>query len=208
MSSISSLAPPLPEPSRDLLSAVIEFVWSCSYYPPDGLPQLPRTSFVRAWQSLAQLPEGVTECCIVTDLSQVRHGTNTYVYRDSADKQALGSLTMGKLIEHQVQVDFMATDPQTPIEWPRARAGLVECIANSTEGNALLKRINPSLSLMYCDDVQSLPEMDEAHNLRSRHFVVLHIGQNVLATLPQEFFEPEPRAVNVAALPDNPTGDL
>ena len=185
MSSISSLAPPLPDPSCDLLSAVIEFVWSCCYYPPDGLTQLPRTSFVRAWQSLA-----------------------TYVYRDSADKQALGSLTMGKLIEHQVQVDFMATDPQTPIEWPRARAGLVECIANSTEGNALLKRINPSLSLMYCDDVQSLPEMDEAHNLRSRHFVVLHIGQNVLATLPQEFFEPEPRAVNVAALPDNPTGDL
>lgn len=208
MSSISSLAPPLPEPSRDLLSAVIEFVWSCSYYPPDGLPQLPRTSFVRAWQSLAQLPEGVSECCIVTDLSQVRHGTNTYVYRDSADKQALGSLTMGKLIEHQVQVDFMATDPQTPIEWPRARAGLVECIANSTEGNALLKRINPSLSLMYCDDVQSLPEMDESHNLRSRHLVVLHIGQNVLATLPQEFIEPEARATDIAALPDNPTGDL
>lgn len=208
MSSISSLAPPLPEPSRDLLSAVIEFVRSCCYYPPDGLPQLPLSSFVRAWQSLAQLPEGVSEYCIVTDLTQVRHGTNTYFYRDSADKVALGTLTTGKLVEHQVQVDFMGTDPQTPLEWPRARASLVELIANSTEGNALLQRINPSLSLMYCDDVQSVPELDEAHNLRGRHFVVLHIGQNVLATLPQEFIEPEARATDIAALPDNPTGDL
>lgn len=200
MSSIDALTAPLTAPSYDVLGAVIEFVHGCAYYPAGGIDQLPRESFVRAWQSLVQLPEGVAEYCIVTDLSQERHGSNTYLYCDSADPAQLGTLTMGKLIEHQVQVDFLATNPQVSAELPRARAGLVEMVANSTEGNALFQRINPTLSLMYCDSVQSVPELDEGHNLRGRHFVVLHVGQNIQATLPQQFIDAKATAVDVTAL--------
>lgn len=208
MSFISTAPPdaaPLLPPSRDVLGTVIEFVRRFACYPPE-VPMLPASSFVRAWQSLAQLPADVSEYCIVTDLSAVRRGSNTYWYEPEQDGARLGTLTMGKLIEHSVQVDFYGTDPQTSVELTRTRAHLLELMANSTEGNRNFARINPALSLMYCDEVQSAPGLDEGHNLNTRHFVVLHIGQNIQATLPQRFITAKTRVLSTEALApaDNP----
>lgn len=176
----------------DVLGCAARFIQLAA--SSSGLPEFRMEQIIRGWQSLAVLPK-MAEYCVISQLTSMRHGTNAYLYDDPnavvdpITGEINGNFYMGKLVEHQVQIDFFGDTAAVPIELTRRRAHVVETLANSTEASCIFKQMNPLISCLYADDVQSMGEMDDGHAIRHRHMLLLHLSETIQADLPMRYVD-------------------
>ncbi len=180
--------------ANDILGSVYRFILNHAH--GDGISPLEKMQILRGWQSLPTAPP-FDEYCILSHLSSIRHGTNAYELIDK--QQPIGQRVTAAYFEHLVQVDFLSTDDPGVAAASRMRVLITEMVVNSYDAKRLFEKLNPSLSVLYCDGPVSLAELDETHRLRQRHTLTLHIGQTVKHTMPIDIVETvriEPRPLS------------
>ncbi len=170
--------------ANDILGCIFQFIRDCAY--DDRTPKLSDAQILRGWQSLPTAPPA-NEYVVITHLTASRHGTNAYKTIDSGE--AIGRRITAAHYEHLVQVDFLSTDEPTIAAISRRRVLMSEMMLNAYYMNNYMHHLNPAFSVLYCDAPTSLAEPDEAHRLRQRHTLTIHISETVEHTMPIDIVE-------------------
>lgn len=177
----------IPNVGADIFGVMFRLIKTYAHNGSD-IPPLQDEQIIRARQSLV-LSSKFSEYCVLTLLSSIRHGTNAYQNNAPGSGSDLGNVTMSKCIEHMMQVDFLGIDPLIKQYIPMQRASIFESIVNSDIGVTFVKSINPLLSILYTDDIQSSAELNESHLFRDRYSVVVHLNEHHDLSVPLAYID-------------------
>lgn len=172
--------------SNDVLGCTYRFILEHAFDRCNGeLKQLSHNQILRGWQHMAIAPK-FDEFCVITSISQTRHGTPIHNYAPNANDNS-GSLGIQHLLLHNVQIDFFCNPKSGSDNRAYERAFIVAALANSTECAAIFQSYNPLISCLYSDEILNFSEIDEMHQMRHRYSVTLHLSEVKTHTMPQHF---------------------
>ena len=172
--------------TTDVLGAVHTFITQFAQIP--GVPELKPSNILRGWEALSTIP-AVAELCIITLLQTIRHGFDASFFVPNSDPAALSELSLEKLSEYVVQVDFVGLAHAIAPDVTLRRATQVEMVANSIYSPGIFSRIAPGLSCLYCEGVQSLGEIGGDSSIKHRHMLTLHLSGVQQTRLPVSTFD-------------------